>query len=130
MNHSILFVNCFKESHSTEPVPTICKDSFIEKELADDYSDVLYTVNLAGRPGFVYILFEHKSWHDKYVRLQLLEYMVKIWRLFLKQQPEKQVKAPLPIIIPHSAFRIQKAKSKVKSKVKLRILRNYKEMAF
>ncbi len=78
----------------------ICKDSFIEKELADYYSDMLYTLKLAGAPGFVYVLFEHKSWHDKYVHLKLLEYMVKIWRLFLKQQPENQTKDLLPVIIP------------------------------
>jgi hypothetical protein len=27
------------------------------------------------------VLFEHKSYYDKYVHLQVLEYMVKIWRL-------------------------------------------------
>jgi len=64
----------------------ICKDSFIEKDLRDYFSDMLYKVNLSGSPAYVYILFEHKSYYDKYVHLQLLEYMVKIWRLFLKQQ--------------------------------------------
>ncbi len=64
----------------------ICKDSFIEKDLRDYFSNMLYKVNLSGSPAYVYILFEHKSYYDKYVHLQLLEYMVKIWRLFLKQQ--------------------------------------------
>jgi predicted transposase/invertase (TIGR01784 family) len=62
----------------------ICKDSFVEKELADYYSDMLYRVNLSGTPGYVYVLFEHKSYYDRYVHLQLLEYMVKVWRLFIK----------------------------------------------
>jgi predicted transposase/invertase (TIGR01784 family) len=78
----------------------ICKDTFVEKDLAAYYSDMLYAVTLTGAPGFVYVLFEHKSWYDKYVHLQLLEYMVKIWRLFLKQQKEKHRKDPLPIVIP------------------------------
>jgi predicted transposase/invertase (TIGR01784 family) len=78
----------------------ICKDTFVEKELAAYYSDMLYSVTLAGAPGFVYVLFEHKSWYDKYVHLQLLEYMVKIWRLFLKQPKEKHHRDPLPIVIP------------------------------
>ena len=77
----------------------ICKDSFIEKELSDYYSDMLYKVMLSGTPGYVYILFEHKSYYDRYVHLQLLEYMVKIWRLFIKQQKKNQIKA-LPIVIP------------------------------
>jgi predicted transposase YdaD len=55
----------------------ISKDSFIEKELADYYSDILYHVKLVdGSTGFIYVLFEHKSFFDRYVHLQLLEYMV------------------------------------------------------
>ncbi|MCA1787178.1 MAG: Rpn family recombination-promoting nuclease/putative transposase, partial [Desulfobacteraceae bacterium] len=61
----------------------ISKDSFIEKELADYYSDMLYRVMLKdGSQGFIYVLFEHKSYFDRFVHLQLLEYMVKIWRLY------------------------------------------------
>jgi len=77
----------------------ISKDSFIEKDLAEYYSDILYKVKLTdGSPGFIYVLFEHKSYYDKFVHLQLLEYMVKIWRLHIKQhktQPDY-----LPIVIP------------------------------
>jgi predicted transposase YdaD len=76
----------------------IIKDSFVEKELTDYYSDVLYKVMLKGTPGLIYVLFEHKSYYDRYVHLQLLEYMVRIWRLFIKQQKKK--KEPLPIVIP------------------------------
>jgi predicted transposase/invertase (TIGR01784 family) len=74
----------------------IAKDSFIEKELKDYLSDLLYKVDLAGNPGYVYFLFEHKSYPDKWVHLQLLEYQLKIWRLHQKQHP----KEPLPVIIP------------------------------
>ncbi len=77
----------------------ISKDSFIEKELSDYHSDMLYKVNLTdGSQGFVYVLFEHKSYYDRFVHLQLLEYMVKIWRLYIKQH-EKQPDF-LPIVIP------------------------------
>ncbi|WP_245532037.1 Rpn family recombination-promoting nuclease/putative transposase [Desulfobacter postgatei] len=76
----------------------ISKDSFVEKELSDYYSDMLYKVMLSGKPGFVHVLFEHKSYYDKHVHLQILEYMVKIWRLFIKQQKKK--KEALPIVIP------------------------------
>ena len=77
----------------------ISKDSFIEKDLADYYSDILYRVNLTGgNQGLIYVLFEHKSYYDKYVHLQLLEYMVKIWRLHIKQHKGKEGR--LPIVIP------------------------------
>jgi len=77
----------------------IWKDSFVEKELSDYYSDMLYKVMLSDTPGYVSVLFEHKSYYDIYVHLQMLEYMVKIWRLFIKQQKKKSNKA-LPIVIP------------------------------
>jgi predicted transposase YdaD len=77
----------------------ISKDSFIEKDLAEYYSDMLYSVMLKdGSQGFIYVLFEHKSYFDRFVHLQLLEYMVKIWRLYIKQQEEKPYY--LPIVIP------------------------------
>jgi predicted transposase YdaD len=70
----------------------ISKDSFVEKELLDYYSDMLYKVTLSGKSGFVYVLFEHKSYYDRYVHLQLLEYMGKIWRLH-KTEEEKRTPA-------------------------------------
>src|SRR6056297_160320 len=77
----------------------ISKDSFIEKDLAEYYSDMLYKVRLTeGSRGFIYVLFEHKSYYDRFVHLQLLEYMVKIWRLYIKQKKEKPIR--LPIVIP------------------------------
>lgn len=74
----------------------ICKDTFVEKDLKDFYFDLLYKVRLADTDGYIYILFEHKSYQDRLAPLQLLEYMLKIWRLFQKQHRA----APLPIIIP------------------------------
>ena len=80
----------------------ISKDSFIEKDLADYYSDILYQVNLAGgSQGFIYVLFEHKSYYDKYVHLQLLEYMVKIWRLHIKQHKGDKLPIVVPLLICH-----------------------------
>ena len=77
----------------------ISKDSFIEKKLAEYYSDILYKVNLTdGSQGFIYVLFEHKSYYDRFVHLQLLEYMVKIWRLYIKQNQGENLQ--LPIVIP------------------------------
>ena len=77
----------------------ICKDSFIEADLSDYYSDMLYRVKFRdGSFGSVYVLFEHKSYYDKYVHLQLLEYMVKIWRLHIEQNKEES--SGLPIVIP------------------------------
>lgn len=39
----------------------IVKDSFVEKELQERFSDLLYKVNIKGETGYIYLLFEHKS---------------------------------------------------------------------
>ncbi|TVQ98228.1 MAG: hypothetical protein EA399_10995, partial [Desulfovibrionales bacterium] len=77
---------------------TITKDSFVNEKQAEHYSDLLYQVMLStGLPGFVYFLFEHKSYPDRFVALQLLRYIIEIWELYLKQQPQAKI---LPLIIP------------------------------
>jgi len=75
----------------------IVKESFIEKELKEYFSDILYKVSLADSPAYLYMLFEHKSYPDRLTALQVLEYMVKIWRLHLRQNP---LGDGLPLIIP------------------------------
>lgn len=76
----------------------ISKDSFIEKDLAEYHSDILYKVKLTnGSQGFIYVLFEHKSYYDRFVHLQLLEYMVKIWRLYIKQHKKQMVGSSDPV---------------------------------
>ncbi len=36
--------------------------SFIDEKLRARYSDLLFSVELAGRPAYLYLLFEHQSW--------------------------------------------------------------------
>jgi len=57
-----------------------------------------------GSQGFIYVLFEHKSFYDRFVHLQLPEYMVKIWRLHIKQHKGNNLKLPvvIPLLICHA----------------------------
>ncbi len=75
----------------------ISKDSHIDKELADHFSDIIYQVKMAGKSSYVYLLFEHKSYSDAHVFFQLLRNMVKIWEGYLKQNVNAK---KLPLIIP------------------------------
>lgn len=56
--------------------------SLVDEELAIHQNDVLYKVDLRHEPAtiYVYILIEHKSYPDKWVLLQLLRYMLKLWQ--------------------------------------------------
>jgi len=73
----------------------ICKDSFIQADLREYFSDLLYRVSIHDRSGYLYLLLEHKSWPPVLTALQLLGYIKGIWELHLKQAT-----LPLPVVIP------------------------------
>ena len=81
---------------------TIVKDSFIDKELREHFSDILYTVQFRGTELHIYLLFEHKSYREPLVALQILRYKVKIWEQYVKKHP-KAAKIPpvFPMLLYH-----------------------------
>ena len=70
------------------------KDSFVTDELREFFTDLLYKIEIMGEEGFIYLLFEHKSYPEKFIGIQLLEYLVQCWKAKIKQ------KEKLPIILP------------------------------
>jgi len=80
----------------------ISKNSFVDKELKEYFSDILYTVNIAGSNSYIYILFEHKSYNDSLTIIQTLKYIINIWELHLKQNKVKSKYKirKLPIVLP------------------------------
>ncbi len=76
------------------------KDSFVDKELQERFSDLLYKVSLRdGGDAYVYILFEHKSYPEPLIAFHLLRYMVRIWEQSLKQGLKL---APIvPVVVYH-----------------------------
>jgi len=84
----------------------IVKDSFVEKELADQYSDILYTVLFKDSRLYIYLLFEHKSYADPMTAFQILRYIVSIWKQYLKQNPDaKKLPAVYPMVIYHGRWK-------------------------
>lgn len=72
------------------------KDSFVEKDLKQFFSDILFSLKINNKNGFMYFLFEHKSYRKEKISLQLLNYMLKIW---MQKRFSRRGKK-LPIIIP------------------------------
>jgi predicted transposase/invertase (TIGR01784 family) len=72
------------------------KDSFIEKKLRDIYSDLLFKARINNKDGYLYFLFEHKSYVEKRIAIQLLKYIISIW----EQKIYKEKKEKLPVVIP------------------------------
>jgi predicted transposase/invertase (TIGR01784 family) len=84
------------------------KDSFIDPDLQQHYSDLLYQVDLqGGAEAFVYVLFEHKSYPEPMVAFQLLRYLVRIWEQALRQQG--QLAPIIPLVVYHGRSRWQVA---------------------
>lgn len=80
------------------------KDSFINDELKESYSDLLFKVNIFNQTGYLYFLFEHKSYIYNKTILQLLKYIIEIW----EAKSEKEKSNELPIVIPLVIYHGQK----------------------
>jgi len=78
-------------------------DSFVDTELEEHQSDVLYLIRLkGGELVYLYLLFEHKSYLDKWVAFQLLQYMIRIWERWRQENPKAQQLIPiLPLVLYH-----------------------------
>ena len=82
------------------------KDSFVDEELRESYSDLLYSVQLADQDGTrgqgqVYLLLEHKSQSDPMTCFQLLRYIVRIWEQRLRKG---QSLCPVfPLVVYHGS---------------------------
>jgi len=75
----------------------IQKDSFVDKKMNEFFSDVVYKVKCKGKNAYLCFLFEHKSYPDSDVSIQLLKYMVSLWELKIKQNEKKFLIIPLLI---------------------------------
>ena len=62
---------------------------------------MLYKINFQDESAYIYFLFEHKSYPDSLIHIQLLEYIVKIWKLELKQKKIKELPMIIPLVLYH-----------------------------
>jgi predicted transposase/invertase (TIGR01784 family) len=81
---------------------TLHRDSFVDPDLQLSFSDMLYEAPLVGGgDAYVYVLFEHKSFPDKWVAFQLLRYMVRIWERALRQRSDVLLPPIIPLVVYH-----------------------------
>lgn len=79
------------------------KDSFINEELEEGFSDMLFRVNINKREGYIYFLFEHKSYTSKDISFQLLKYMIEIWEAKIKKERTNELPIVIPLVIYHGS---------------------------
>ncbi len=61
--------------------------TFVDENLQDRCSDLLYAARLSGREALIYVLWEHKSGPEPLTPLQVMRYMVRIWDHHLASLP-------------------------------------------
>ena len=76
--------------------------SFVDENLQDRCSDLLYSARISGREALIYFLWEHKSDPEPLTPLQVMRYMVRIWDQHLGSLPKKKrgEVRKLPVIVP------------------------------
>lgn len=77
------------------------KETFIQEDLRDSQSDLLFRVALGDKTAYLYFLFEHKSYQAKDIALQLLGYMRQIWDRELQKEKAKELSIIIPLLIYH-----------------------------
>ncbi len=84
----------------------IHQQSYIADNLRATCSDILFelTRNGVSDSVYIYVLVEHKSAPDRWALLQLLGYMVEIWKQHRRDNPGQQLLPPvIPLLFSHSA---------------------------
>ena len=79
---------------------TVSQDTFVDPNLRSSHSDLLLQIPRKGTETtdlLLYVLVEHKSRPERWTLLQLLGYMVDIWKRHRRDHPTSQ---RLPVIIP------------------------------
>jgi predicted transposase/invertase (TIGR01784 family) len=77
------------------------KLSFIDKKLRESFSDLLFSVDINSRQGYIYFLFEHKSYPVTDIAFQLLKYMTEIWNTKVNKEKAEELPIIIPLVIYH-----------------------------
>ena len=78
----------------------LTKESFIGTDQEESRTDLLYKVPLhSGSSVYIYILFEHKSYYDPKIYIQLLEYLSRIYSWQIENQ--KSLTIVVPFVFYH-----------------------------
>ena len=85
---------------------TLVEGTFIDEDLRASQSDLLYQVEHVetGQPVSMYLLFEHQSSPDPWMRLRLLRYCCRIWEADRRNDPNRRELRPIvPVVFYQGA---------------------------
>jgi predicted transposase/invertase (TIGR01784 family) len=82
------------------------KNSFVDPHLKEWFSDLLFKMYFKrGALGYIYVLLEHKSYHEPLTAFHLLRYMIKIWEMAMKHQEDFKLPVIIPVVLYHGTTR-------------------------
>jgi predicted transposase YdaD len=79
----------------------LAEGSFVDEDLRGSEADLLYEVERVSSQDAVwlYILLEHQSTPDRWMRFRLLKYCCRIWDQSFREQPEqRELRAIVPLV--------------------------------
>jgi predicted transposase/invertase (TIGR01784 family) len=80
--------------------------SFVDPELRQRHSDLLFSVRRRGRRVLLYVLVEHKSSSERDTVLQLWRNLGAIWQTIWRQRPRPRHLPPIvPLVVHHGKRR-------------------------
>ena len=86
---------------------TLVEGTFIDEDLRESQSDLLYEVEhvQTGQPVSMYLLFEHQSSPDPWIRLRLLRYCCRIWEADRRNDPNRRELRPVVPVVFYQGTR-------------------------
>ena len=80
---------------------TLQDRSFVDPDLRDTESDLLFSIRrkAGAPPAWLYVLVEHQSRPDRWIRFRLLKYCCRIWDRSRRQFPrERRLRPIVPLV--------------------------------
>lgn len=78
--------------------------SFVDEQLQDRHADLVFTVEVTGAPGLLYILFEHQSTPDPLMPWRLYRYEGDVWNGYLEENAQvTRIPLIIPVVLYHGA---------------------------
>ncbi|WP_084051980.1 Rpn family recombination-promoting nuclease/putative transposase [Desulfonispora thiosulfatigenes] len=77
------------------------KDTFINEELQENFSDLIYKVKINNKESYISFLLEHKSYKDKMTIFQVHKYILEFWTAKVHKEKKKELPVIIPLVIYH-----------------------------
>ena len=85
---------------------TLLEGSFVDEDLRASEADFLYAIERSSdeESVWIYVLLEHQSAPDRWMRLRLLKYCCRIWEMSFRGHPDqRELRAIVPLVFYQGA---------------------------